>query len=138
MVRASERKVMAKEAMINHDVSISLICRTFTISETCYRYQPKLSDDNELIADLLLALTKNQRNWGFGLCFLYLRNVKGYHWNHKRIYRIYRELELNMRIKPNKRLKREVPEPLAVPEAMNECWSMDFMHDQHSFNASGL
>ena len=129
MVRASERKVMAKEAMINHDVSISLICRTFTISETCYRYQPKLSDDNELIADLLLGLTQNQRNWGFGLCFLYLRNVKGYHWNHKRVYRIYRELELNMRIKPNKRLKREVPEPLAVPEAMNECWSMDFMSD---------
>ena len=124
MVRASERKVMAKEAMINYDVSISLICRTFTISETCYRYQPKLSDDNELIADLLLGLTQNQRNWGFGLCFLYLRNVKGYHWNHKRVYRIYRELELNMRIKPNKRLKREVPEPLAVPEAMNECWSM--------------
>ena len=121
MVRASERKVMATEAMINHDVSISLICRTFTISETCYRYQPKLSDDNELIADLLLGLTQNQRNWGFGLCFLYLRNVKGYHWNHKRVYRIYRELELNMRIKPNKRLKREVPEPLAVPEAMNEC-----------------
>ena len=119
MVRASERKIMAKEAMINHDVSVSLICRTFTISETCYRYQPKLNDDNELIADLLLALTQNQRNWGFGLCFLYLRNVKGYHWNHKRVYRIYRELELNMRIKPNKRLKREVPEPLAVPEAMN-------------------
>lgn len=115
MVRASERKVMAKEAMINNDVSISLICRTFTISKTCYRYQPKLSDDNELIADLLLALTQNQRNWGFGLCFLYLRNVKGYHYNHKRVYRIYRELELNMRINPNKRLKREVPESLAAP-----------------------
>ena len=93
MVSASERKVMAKEAMINHDVIISLICRTFTISETCYRYQPKLSNDNELIADLLLALTQNQRNWGFGLCFLYLRNVKGYHWNYKRVYRIYRELD---------------------------------------------
>jgi putative transposase len=74
-----------------------------------------------LIADLLLGLTQNQRNCGFDLCFLYLRNVKGYHWNHKHVYRIYRELELNMRIKPNKRLKREVPKPLAVPEAMNEC-----------------
>ena len=109
MVRASERKVMATEAMINHDVSISLICRTFTISETCYRYQPKLSDDNELIADLLLGLTQNQRNWGFGLCFLYLRNVKGYHWNHKRVYQIYCELELNLLIKPKKRLKRDKP-----------------------------
>lgn len=62
--------------------------------------------------------------------FLYLRNVKGYHWNHKRVYRIYRELELNLRIRPRKRLKRDKPDALAVPEAINECWSMDFMHDQ--------
>ncbi|MCG9117001.1 DDE-type integrase/transposase/recombinase, partial [Laribacter hongkongensis] len=32
--------------------------------------------------------------------------------------------------KPRKRLVREKPEPLAVPDAMNQCWSMDFMHDQ--------
>jgi len=132
VVKASERKVMAKEVMVHRNVSVSLVCRTFLISETCYRYQPKLSRDNEKIADLLLGLTQNQRNWGFGLCFLYLRNVKGYPWNHKRIYRIYRELELNLRIKPHKRLKREVPEPLAIPESINECWSMDFMHDQLS------
>lgn len=37
-----------------------------------------------------------------------------------------------MRIKPKKRLKRDKPEPLAVPESSNECWSMDFMHDQLS------
>lgn len=132
MVKASERKMMAKEVLVNHAVSISLVCRIFSISETCYRYQSKLNSDNEKIANLLLGLTQSQRNWGFGLCFLYLRNVKGYPWDHKRVYRIYRELELNLRIKPHKRLKREVPEPLAVPESVNQCWSMDFMHDKLS------
>jgi putative transposase len=111
-------------------MSIALACRTFLISETCYRYTPKLSVDNAKIADLLLGLTQNQRNWGFGLCCLLLRNVQGYDWNHKRVYRIYRELSLNLRIKLNKRLNREVPLPLAVPEKENGCWSMDFMHDQ--------
>lgn len=53
-------------------------------------------------------------------------------WNHKRVYRIYRELELSLRIKPKKRLVREHLEPLAVPDAINEVWSMDFMHDQFS------
>ena len=48
------------------------------------------------------------------------------------MYRIYRELELNLRIKPRKRLVREKPEPLAVPTALNQVWSMDFMHDQLS------
>ncbi|MEG3620374.1 IS3 family transposase, partial [Magnetovibrio sp. PR-2] len=63
-------------------------------------------------------------------CFLYLRNVKGFGWNHKRVYRIYKELELNLRIQPKKRLYREKPEPLAVPDTINDIWSMDFMHDQ--------
>ena len=80
----------------------------------------------------MLRITSGQRNWGFGLCFLYLRNVKGFGWNYKRVYRIYRELELNLRIKPKKRLVREKPETLAVPEQPNSCWSMDFMHDQLS------
>ena len=49
---------------------------------------------NGEIADWLVGLTQAYRSWGFGLCFLYLRNVKGFAWNHKRVYRIYRELEL--------------------------------------------
>ncbi len=130
MVKPSARRVLARQAVAAKSLSIRVACDTFQISETCYRYQAKLSDENAEIADWLLRLTHNQRNWGFGLCFLYLRNVKHFIWNHKRVYRIYCELALNLRIKPKKRLKREKPEALAVPEAMNECWSMDFMHDQ--------
>ena len=111
-------------------VTVRLACDTFGVSQTCYRYQAKASAENEAIANRLIKLTHNQRNWGFGLCFLYLRNVKGLRYKHKRVYRIYRELELNLRIKPRKRLVREQPEPLAVPTALNESWSMDFMHDQ--------
>ena len=115
---------MAKQTLTTRGLNIRQACRAFGISETCYRYQPKLSSENAEIADWLVRLTHNQRNWGFGLCFLYLRNVKGYRWNHKRVYRIYRELELNLRIKPKKRLVREKPEALTVPEAINQVWSM--------------
>ncbi len=72
------------------------------------------------------------RSWGFGLCFLYLRTVKGFKWNHKRVYRIYCELDLNLRIKPEKRLKRPKPDELAVPEAPNQTGSMDVMADQRA------
>jgi putative transposase len=121
---------MAGKAVAQKGVSVALACRTFGISETCYRYSRKLSDENEEIADLLVGLTQAHRTWGFGLCFLYLRNVKGHPWNHKRVYRIYRELELNLRIKPRKRLVREKPEELAVPDNPNTTWSMDFMADR--------
>ena len=80
----------------------------------------------------LERLTDNDRNWDFGLCYLYLRNVKRYGWNHTRIYRIYRELELNLRIKPKKRMVRKKSAALIVPAAINQVWSMDFMHDQLS------
>lgn len=121
---------MAQKAVVERGVSVRLACQAFSISETCYRYQAKRSDENAEIADWLMRLTHNQKDWGFGLCFDYLRNVKGYEWNHKRIYRIYVELELNLRIKPKRRLKRDKPEPLGIPAAPNEVWSMDFMHDQ--------
>lgn len=55
----------------------------FSLSRESYRYEPSPNRDNEIIADWLICLTENRRNWGFGLCFLYLRNVKGYPWNHK-------------------------------------------------------
>lgn len=130
MVKPFRRREMARVAVCKGRLSISAACTAFTISETCYRYRAKLSDENALISDWLLALTRSQRNWGFQLCFLYLRNVKGFKWNHKRVYRIYRELELNLRIKPKKRLYREKPEALSVPTSINQTWSMDFMHDQ--------
>ena len=63
--------------MAQRGVSIALACRAFGLSETCYRYSPTLSTENELIGDLLVGLTNAHRTWGFGLCFLYLRNVKG-------------------------------------------------------------
>jgi|TARA_B110000503_G_C7090075_1_gene388988 putative transposase len=129
-VKPSRRKEMAQKAVVAYGASIRLVCFAFGISETCYRYQPLLSDENAEIADWLIRLTHNQKDWGFGLCRDYLRNVKGFEWNHKRIRRIYCELELNLRIKPRRRIEREKPVPLAVPEAPNEIWSMDFMHDQ--------
>ena len=119
---------MAKHAVKHRSTGVRFTCEVFLISETCYRYKPKLNLENERIADWLTRLTYNQKNWGFKLCFFHLRNVKGFGWNHKRVYRIYRELELNLRIKPKKRIMRKKPVPLAVPNKINQCWSMDFMH----------
>ncbi|MBR8279057.1 hypothetical protein KDX28_00970 [Burkholderia vietnamiensis] len=45
--------------------------------------------------------------------------MKGFGWNHKRVHRIYCELELHLQIKPRNRLVRQAPEPLAVPSSVN-------------------
>ena len=100
MVRPSQRKEMAQQVVVNRGVSIRLACSAFSVSETCYRYQPILSSENEEIADWLIKLTEQDSDWGFGLCFDYLRNVAGFTWNHKRVYRLYCELALNLGLSP--------------------------------------
>lgn len=103
-----------------YGVSVRFACHCLDISVATYYYRPKLSAENQRIADWLLRLTTANKRWGFGLCYLYLRNVKGFGWNHKRIYRIYCELELNLRIKPKRRIKRDKPDALSVPIAPNQ------------------
>jgi putative transposase len=59
MVKPSRRREMAQQAVTDRGLSIRLACTAFSISETCYRYQPKLSDENAEIADWLVRLTHN-------------------------------------------------------------------------------
>jgi len=101
----------------------ALACRVFSVSETCFRYSPKRDAENELIGDLLVGLARAHKTWRFDLYFLRLRNVSGHVWNHKRVHRIYCELELDLRIKP-RRLERDKPGELAVPEAPDLVWTM--------------
>lgn len=105
---------MACHYIDEHGISIHCACRIFNISVTCYYHKSLATDEKQQIADLLIKLTDENKNWGFGLCFLSLRNVMGLPYNHKRVYRIYCELELNLRIKPRRRIKRNKPVSLAV------------------------
>src|ERR1700742_2293223 len=57
--RPSQRREMAEAAVARRGVSIALACRTFGVSETCYRYSPKLGCENEEIADLLVCCLVN-------------------------------------------------------------------------------
>lgn len=123
---------MAQTSQESHPISVRRSCKLFGISLTCWRYTRKNSAENDCIAKALRALAHEHKAWGFMLMFLHLRNVQGKAWNHKRVYRIYCQEQLNLRIKPRKRLEREKPEALQTPAQPNSVWSMDFMHDNLS------
>ena len=78
VVKPSHRKEMAIAYKKTQKLSTRLVCQAFSISETCFRYKALLCDENAEISDWLIKLTSTWCNWGFGLCFLYLRNVKGF------------------------------------------------------------
>ncbi len=68
---------MARQAVKEGITSMAHACMTFGVIQTCYRYQAKASDENAIIADWLVRPTSAYRDWGFSLCFMHLRNVKG-------------------------------------------------------------
>ena len=88
---------------------------------------PQHGKNNALI-DALLALVQRYPRYGFGKLFPILRREGG-RWNHKRVHRVYCMLKLNIRRRGKQRLPARTPEPLCVPESINQCWSMDFTHD---------
>lgn len=55
---------------------------------------------------------------------------EGFHVNHKKLRRIYREENLLVRVRKRKKLKAMVRVPIPSPEKANERWSMDFVSDQ--------
>lgn len=108
-------------------LSIRQACRSLNLSRTVYHYRPDTTR-NEPVIVALQAMAERYPRYGFPKLFQVLRR-QGYPWNHKRIHRIYCLLKLNFRRKGKQRLPVRNPSPLATPEALNQSWSVDFMHD---------
>jgi putative transposase len=97
------------------------------LPRSTYQYSHKPKDDSS-IQEALTAITTRHPSIGFWQSYHRFRN-RGEKWNHKRVRRIYREMKLNIRRRAKKRLPERVKQPLAVPAAPNQVWSIDFMSD---------
>jgi putative transposase len=110
-----------------HQLSLRQACKLAGIQQAVYYYKPKPKDDGE-IREKLAELAELHSRWGFWMMHHRLR-LLDYQWNHKRVYRIYTDMQLNLRRKHKKRLPSRIQEPLLQPLYPNITWSMDFMHD---------
>jgi len=108
-------------------VSISQACKSVGIAKSTYLYQAVKKDDSELI-NCLSTLVERHPSIGFWMCYYRIRK-QGYHWNHKRVYRVYTSMKLNIRRRAKKRLPSRVKQELFQPKALNQVWSLDFMSD---------
>ena len=56
--------------------------------------------------------------------------LAGHPWNHKRVYRVYKSLKLNLRAPiKRKKIKRDNPNTLAASK-VGQGWSLDFLSDE--------
>jgi putative transposase len=85
--------------------------------------------EDRVIEDFLRDCVARRPRRGFGKCFARFRRM-GYGRNHKRVYRIYKQLGVNLRRPVKLRLPERVKQPLVAPLSPNAGWSMDFMSDR--------
>lgn len=97
------------------------------ISRRVFYYEPVERDDDE-IKKRLYELAMQFPRYGYWKLYYLMRN-QGCKVNHKRIYRLYTELNLKMRRKTKKRKFIVEKQPLKISGRINQGWSIDFMSD---------
>jgi putative transposase len=110
-----------------HGVSRRQACKALSVPRSTYQYIPKVKNDSPIIKELESLVTKHPAI-GFWQSYFRIRR-KGFIWNHKRVYRVYTGLHLNIRRRFKKRLPTRVKQSLFQPQSINEVWSIDFMSD---------
>ena len=112
-----------------HELSISRSCEMVQLSRsTFYRPVRDWRERDTEVIDALNKVIERRPRWGFWTCFYHLR-WKGKAWNHKKVYRVYCKMGLNLKRRTKKRIPNRERTPLEVASKPNASWGIDFMHD---------
>lgn len=114
--------------MEEHKMSERKACRILNLSRTVFNYESSKMEKDEKVMTELNALAGRHPGYGFWKMYQRLR-LDGYLWNHKRVHRVYTNMNLNIRRKHKRRLPSRLAVAAESPQNPNEIWSMDFMHD---------
>jgi putative transposase len=111
-----------------HQVSNRKACAAVKLPRSTKSYKTKRIRKDDTVIEKLTNLTEKHPCIGFWQCYYRMRK-QGSTDNHKRIYRIYTGMKLNIRRRAKKRLPARVKQVLYQPEFANQVWSIDFMSD---------
>jgi len=127
-------KPARKRQMVDHTratwrVSIRRACRALPVDRSTYHYRSRRAGQAEL-SERIKEIAATRVRYGYRRIHLLLRR-QGWLVNPKRVYRVYRELGLQLRNKtPKRRVKAKLREGRQPAVRANETWAMDFVHDQ--------
>jgi putative transposase len=111
------------------NVSIRKACDALRVDRSLYHYKGKRGEQ----ADLKLRIKQiceTRVRYGYRRVHVLLRR-EGWDVNPKRIYRLYKEMGLQLRNKvPKRRVKAKLRDDRTVATRSTQIWAMDFVHDQ--------
>ena len=124
---APARRVLVRE-MVARGLSERRALAVVRMSASALRYVPQ-PDRNEELRAHILALAHRHKRYGVGMIHLKLKQ-DGMSVNYKRVERLYREANLQVRRRKRKKVLVGERQPLLRPTRANEVWSMDFVFDR--------
>jgi putative transposase len=127
-VTAAARRRVVTWAQEAAGLSERKACRFLGVSRSTVQYRSIRPEDRALRVRLK-ELAEERRRWGYRMLHVLLER-EGYTLNHKRVYRLYREEGLQVRRRRRRKRAVRPRRAMETPEAANERWSMDFVHDQ--------
>ena len=105
-------------------------CRITGCSRSVAQYRIRRIDDPRMV-ERLKAIAAERRRFGYRRLGLMLRR-EGIVANHKRVYRMYRDLALQLRPRRKRGVRYVRGNDVPVVSHPNQRWSIDFVHDRLS------
>lgn len=127
MVKPAARRRQVAYLEIAFGMSERRACRTLGVPRASHRYKSKRPPATELVARLRRLAAERPR-FGYRRLHVLLRR-QGVDVNHKRVYRVYRDEGLAVRIRRRRRFAASPRMTLPAPTRPGERWSMDFVSD---------
>ena len=127
MVRPAGKRGVVSHLIEAHGLSERRACRLAKLNYSTWQYRSRRQERSGL-RERLCELAGERRRFGYRRLHALLRR-EGWQVNHKAVYRLYVEEGLQVRKRKRKRVARAERQPMLLPAAANERWSMDFQHD---------
>ena len=119
---------MIDELRYAYRASLTQTCALFKMSRSLYGYRLVARDATALVLRIK-EIAAARVHYGYRRVHVMLRR-EGWTDNHKRVYRLYQQEGLSLRLKRPKRNKSaRLRQPKHLVTAMNQIWSMDFVAD---------
>jgi putative transposase len=126
-VKPAQQRECVRFLRVGFRVSERRAGRVIGYRRSSYRYRSRAQDQSAL-RQRICEIAAVRVRYGSRRVHTLLRR-EGWQVKHKRVYRLYRLEGLSLRLKVRKKRVSALRPVLAPPEAPNQQWSMDFVHD---------
>ena len=127
MVTPDARRKAVAHACARHGVSQRRACQALGVDRTSVRYRSVRPDDASL-REAMRAVAGERRRFGYRRIHIMLRR-QGIVMNQKKLRRLYREEQLQVRRRGGRKRALGTRRPILVPDRINVRWSLDFVSD---------